>query len=112
MSKAMVAAYIKQYGGTPSDINADVAEAFSVGEVTAQAVEATKSLDGSKLINYLHSNVTLQSVQGPVHFDSLGENVSATIFVFQWVHGTFEQVLPLGDPGSAKVQFPKAAWGG
>jgi branched-chain amino acid transport system substrate-binding protein len=111
LSKAMVASYIKQYGGTPSDINADVAEAFSVGEVTAQAVEATKSLEGSKIINYLHSNVTLQSVQGPVHFDSLGENISATIFVFQWVHGTFEQVLPLSDQGSAKIQFPKAAWG-
>ena len=112
LSKAMVASYMKQYGGTPSDINADVAEAFSVGEVTAQAVAATKSLEGSKIISYLHSNVSLQSVQGPVHFNSLGENVSATIFVFQWVHGTFEQVLPLGDPGSAKVQFPKAAWGG
>ncbi len=111
LSKAMVSAYIKQYGGTPSDINADVAEAFSVGEVTAQAVAATKSLVGSKIIDYLHSGVTLQSVQGPVHFNSLGENVSATIFVFQWVHGTFEQVLPLGDSGSARIQFPKAAWG-
>jgi branched-chain amino acid transport system substrate-binding protein len=111
LSKAMVAAYIKQYGGTPSDINADVAEAYSVGEVTAQAVQATKSFDGPTLIKYLHSNVTLQSVQGPVHFDSLGENVSATIFVFQWVHGNFVQVLPLGDSGSAKIQFPKVAWG-
>ena len=111
LSKAMVAAYIKQYGATPSDINADVAEAFSVGEVTAQAVEATHSLEGSKIINYLHSNVTLQSVQGPVHFDALGENVSATIFVFQWIHGDFVQVLPLGDPGSKPVQFPKANWG-
>jgi branched-chain amino acid transport system substrate-binding protein len=111
LSQAMVAAYIKQYGGTPSDINADVAEAFSVGEVTAQAVEATHSLVGSKIINYLHSNVTLQSVQGPVHFDALGENVSATIFVFQWAHGDFVQVLPVGDPGSKPVQFPKANWG-
>ncbi len=111
LSKAMVAAYIKKYGGTPSDINADVAEAFSVGEVTTQAVEATHSLDGSKLISYLHNNVTVQSVQGPVHFDNLGENVSATIFVFQWVHGSFVQVLPLGDPGSTKIEFPKADWG-
>jgi branched-chain amino acid transport system substrate-binding protein len=111
LSKAMVAAYIKKYGGTPSDINADVAEAFSVGEVTAQAVEATHSLDGAKIINYLHSNVVTQSVQGPVHFNALGENTSATIFVFQWIHGNFVQVLPLGDPGSTKIQFPKADWG-
>jgi hypothetical protein len=68
-------------------------------------------MEGSKLISYLHSKVTLQSVQGPVHFDSLGENVAATIFVFQWSHGNFVQVLPLGDPGSQKVEFPKANWG-
>jgi branched-chain amino acid transport system substrate-binding protein len=111
LSKAMVAAYLKQYGGTPSGINADVAEAFSVGEVTAQAVQATHGFDQAKIISYLHSGVTLQSVQGPVHFDSLGENVSATIFIFQWVHGTFEQVLPVSDPGSTKVEFPKPPWG-
>ena len=111
LSKSMVAAYIKKYGGTSSDINADVAEAFSVGEVTAQAVEATHSLQGSAITSYLHSQATLQSVQGPVHFDSLGENVSATIFVFQWIHGDFVQVLPLGDRGSVKVEFPKANWG-
>jgi ABC-type branched-subunit amino acid transport system substrate-binding protein len=107
----MVAAYIKKYGGTPSDINADVAEAFSVGEVTAQAVQATHGLNQSKIIAYLHSGVSLQSVQGPVRFNSLGENESATIFVFQWVHGQFEQVLPVGDSGSSKVEFPKSVWG-
>jgi branched-chain amino acid transport system substrate-binding protein len=111
LSKAMVAAYIKKYGGTPSDINADVAEAFSVGEVTAQAVQATHGLNQSKIIAYLHSGVSLQSVQGPVRFNSLGENESATIFVFQWVHGQFEQVLPVGDSGSSKVEFPKSVWG-
>src|SRR6185437_7547075 len=29
-SKQMVSEYVKQYGGTPSDVNADVAEAYSV----------------------------------------------------------------------------------
>jgi branched-chain amino acid transport system substrate-binding protein len=112
LSQAMVASYIKSYGGTPSDINADVAEAFSVGEVTTQAVNATHGFDQAKIIAYLHSSVTLQSVQGAVHFNTLGENVSATIFIFQWVKGNFVQVLPLGDPASTTIEFPKAPWGG
>ena len=32
-SQAMVKAYVAKFGGSPSDINADVAEAYSVGEV-------------------------------------------------------------------------------
>ena len=37
-SMKMVNEYVAKYGGTPSDVNADVAEAYSVGEVAAQAV--------------------------------------------------------------------------
>ena len=44
-SQQMVKEYIAKYGGTPSDINADVAEAYSVGQVVAQAVAANNSLD-------------------------------------------------------------------
>ena len=71
-SQQMVKEYIAKYGGTPSDVNADVAEAYSVGQVLAQAVEATHGFDNAKIIAYLHSGVTLNSVQGPVKFDSLG----------------------------------------
>jgi branched-chain amino acid transport system substrate-binding protein len=109
-SQRMVAEYIKIYGGTPSGINADVAEAYSVGQVTQQAVEHLKSLDNTKIISYLHSGVTLQSVQGPVTFDSLGRNAAATTFVFQWQNGKFVQVLPAGAPGSVTVLNPKPAW--
>ena len=41
LSQAMVKEYVAKYGGTASDVNADVAEAYSVGEVTAAAVKAT-----------------------------------------------------------------------
>ena len=51
-------------------ISADVAEAYSVGQVMAQAVQATHSFDHAKIIAYLHSGVTFDSVQGPVKFDS------------------------------------------
>jgi branched-chain amino acid transport system substrate-binding protein len=109
-SQAMVKEYVAKYGGSPSDVNADVAEAYSVGEVTAAAVKATGGTDGSKIISYLHSGVVLQSVQGPVQFNSLGENVKAIAFVFQWQDGKFVQVLPASAAGSVKIINPKPDW--
>jgi branched-chain amino acid transport system substrate-binding protein len=109
-SHAMVAAYVKQYGGTASDVNADVAEAYSVGEITADAVTATGGTNGSKIIHYLHSNVTMASVQGPVKFNSLGQNTKAIAFIFQWQNGQFVQVLPANAPGSVPILYPKPNW--
>jgi branched-chain amino acid transport system substrate-binding protein len=116
LSQAMVKAYIAKFGGSASGINADVAEAYSVGEVVQQAIIRTHSADlsaralNARLVSYLHSGVTLQSVQGPVKFNSLGENLIATAFIFQWQHGKFVQVLPLGAPGSVKILYPKPHW--
>jgi branched-chain amino acid transport system substrate-binding protein len=109
-SKKMVAEYIAKYGGTASGVNADVAEAYSVGQVVAQAVAATHGFDQSKITTYLHSGVTLNSVQGPVKFDPVGQNTHATAFIFQWQHGKLIQVLPSGT-GSSAVQYPKGNWG-
>ena len=116
LSLAMVKAYIAAYGGTASGINADVAEAYSVGQVVQASLIATKTAGASaatmnsKIISYLHSGVTVQSVQGPVKFNSLGENLSATAFIFQWQNGNFVQVLPASDPGSVKIEYPKPHW--
>ena len=60
----MVQEYIAKYGGTPSGVNADVAEAYSVGQVLQPAVKATGGIDQQKILNYLHSGVTLNRVQG------------------------------------------------
>ncbi len=111
-SQKMVAEYVKQYGGTASGVNADVAEAYSVGQVMNQAITAVGSVDNAKIITYLHSGSTLQTVQGPVKFDSLGENSSAAAFIFQWQNnGTkFVQVLPTGAPGSVPILATKPAW--
>jgi branched-chain amino acid transport system substrate-binding protein len=111
-SQAMVRAYIAKYGGNASDINADVAEAYSVGQVTAQAVKATGGTTGSKITAFLHSGVTLSSVQGPVTFNGLGQNLKAAAFIFQWQNGKYVQVLPLGAAGSVKIINPKPAWAG
>jgi branched-chain amino acid transport system substrate-binding protein len=111
-SHAMVQEYIAKYGGTPSDINSEVAEGYSVGQVTAQAVRATHGTDQAKIIQYLHSNVTLSSVQGPVQFNSLGENIKPVLFVFQWQNGNYAQVLPSAASGSVKILYPKPNWQG
>jgi branched-chain amino acid transport system substrate-binding protein len=110
-SQKMVSEYVAKYGGSPSDVGADVAEAYSVGQIVAQAVAATHSLDNAKIISYLHSGVTLNSVQGPVKFNSLGENGAAAAFVFQWQKGNQVQVLPVGATGSKPPEFPKPNWG-
>jgi branched-chain amino acid transport system substrate-binding protein len=107
-SQQMVREYLAQYGGTASGINADVAEAYSVGQIIQQAVTATGGTDNAKIIAYLHSGVTLNSVQGPVTFDALGENGKAAAFVFQWQAGKFVQVLP-AMAGSSSV-ISKTPW--
>jgi len=112
LSQQFVKDYNAKYGGTPADINADAAEAYSVGETLAAAVNATKSLSNTKVISYLHSGVTLQTVQGPAKFNAIGENIVASHFIFQWQHGAkFVQVLPTSAQGSVGIVNPKPPWG-
>ena len=111
-SQAMVQEYVAKYGGSTSGVNADVAEAYSVGQVMAQAVTATGGTDNAKIIAYLHSGVTLTSVQGPVKFDALGENGAAAAFIFQWNKTNFTQVLPADAHGANPIIATKPAWAG
>ena len=112
LSQQFVKDYNAKYGGTPADINADAAEAYSVGETLAGAVHATNSLSNPKVITYLHSGVTVQTVQGPAKFNAVGQNIVASHFIFQWQHGAkFVQVLPTSAQGSVAILNPKPAWG-
>jgi branched-chain amino acid transport system substrate-binding protein len=110
-SQKMVAEYVQQNGGSAAGVNADVAEAYSVGQVVQQAITANGSVDNAKIISYLHSGVTLQTVQGTVKFDSLGENANAAAFVFQWQNNgsKYLQVLPTGG-ASVPIIATKPAW--
>ena len=110
-SKQMVKEYLAQYGGTASGISADVAEAYSVGQVLTQAVNATHGFDNKKIIAYLHSKVTLNSVQGPVKFNSVGENTALQATTFQWQNATLVPTIPVGSPGTVKPIVTKPAWG-
>lgn len=105
----MVQDYVATYGGTPDDINADVAEAYSVGQVVSQAIEKTQSIDNGALIKELHSGDTFNSVQGPVRFDSTGQNNLALAYLFQWQGGRIEPVYP-SFVAAANPEFPKQQW--
>jgi len=107
----MVKEFVADNGGTAAGVNADVAEAYSVGQVVDQAIKAVGAVDNAKIITYLHSGVTLQTVQGTVKFDSLGENANAAAFVFQWQgNGSkYVQVLPTGGV-SVPIIATKPAW--
>lgn len=110
-SKAMVKQYLEQYGGTTADVTATTAEAYSVGQVLAEAVKDTNGFTNKKIIKVLHSGKVFETVQGRVKFNSLGENVDATIFTFQWQSGTkFVQILPKNAKGSVNPVFPKPSW--
>jgi branched-chain amino acid transport system substrate-binding protein len=111
-SQQLVQEYIAKYGGTASGVNTDVAEAYAVGQVLAQAVAATNGFDNAKIIAYLHGPVTLDSVQGPVKFNSLGENTAGKTLTFQWQNGNTVQTLPTSTSGSKTPTYPKPAWKG
>jgi branched-chain amino acid transport system substrate-binding protein len=117
LSHVMVQEYIAKYGGTASDINADVAEAYSAGQVMANAVGSV-GLSQAKIIGFLHSRGTqVNTVQGLAQWgryikgQPAGQNLKASSFVFQWQsNGHFVQVLSLQGKPSLNIVFPKPAW--
>jgi branched-chain amino acid transport system substrate-binding protein len=104
----MVQEYLAHYGGDKSSVSSDVAEGYAVGQVVAQAVTQNNSLDQAKLISTLHSG-TFTSVQGPVKFDSTGQNTLAQGYLFQWQNGEYIPVYPANVATAAPV-FPKPNW--
>ena len=113
LSHLMVQDYIAKYGGTASDINADVAESYSAGEVIAAAVAGTHGLNQQSIITWLHQH-SVQTVVGNVKFGSYGENLYAqqSALIFQWQSGGhFVQVLPKTQGAKAIIRV-KPAWTG
>ncbi len=114
LSHVMVQDYIAKFGGTASDINADVAEAYSAGQTLAAGVTGAGQVNNGKIAQWLHSH-EVQTVLGPVKFDAKGENMDAlnSALIFQWQPGQhFVQVLPGAAAGSVVPAFPKPNWGG
>jgi branched-chain amino acid transport system substrate-binding protein len=117
LSHVMVQEYIATYGGTISQINGDVAEAYSAGQVIADAV-AGVGLNQQRIIGFLHSRGTvLNTVQGTAFWGRYvagkpsGENLRAASFVFQWQPiARFVQVLSSGGQPSPDIETVKPAW--
>jgi branched-chain amino acid transport system substrate-binding protein len=109
-NQEMVQAFLKKYGGDISAISSDVPEAYSVGQVVQQAVTKVGSLDQAKLITELH-NGTFSSVQGPVKFDSTGQNTAIQAFLFQWQGGNLLPIYPSStDPNFKAPEYPRPNW--
>ena len=104
----MVKDYIAQYGGTPDQINGDVAEGYAVGQVMQQVITKIGSLDNAKILAELHSGATYDSVQGPVKFDDVGENIAIKAYLFQWQSGKFVPIYPPSTGGTP--EYPKPNW--
>jgi branched-chain amino acid transport system substrate-binding protein len=117
LSHVMVQEYIAKYGGTASDINGDVAEAYSAGQVMANAVGSV-GLSQQKIIAFLHGRGTrVNTVQGVAQWGRYvkgqpsGENLKASAFVFQWQPGArFVQVLSLQGKPSLHIIVSKPNW--
>lgn len=99
--------YLKTYGGTVGGINADAAEAWSVGQVVQQAVEHTHSINNKTIIAALHS-MTFDTIQGPMKFNSIGEPNGQT-FLVQWQNGKAVPVYP-SKYATASPLYPKPNW--
>jgi branched-chain amino acid transport system substrate-binding protein len=108
LSHVMVQDYIAKFGGTTNDVNADVAEAYSAGEVLAAGITGTHSLSNTVINSYLHAHA-VQTVVGPQKFNSQGQNAVSQKFIFQWQNSQFVQVLP-GGGGSVKPEVTKPGW--
>ena len=115
LSHVMVQDYIAKYGGTASDINADVAEAYSAGQVMADAVRNV-GLSQAKIIRFLHTNkAPLDTVQGPALWGTQpgGQNTKAVSFIFQWQPiGRFLQVLSSQGQPATYIIPTKPTWAG
>ena len=99
----------QKYNMQPADISSDSEQAFSVGQVLQQAVDETHSLDNAKLMQVLRTS-TFQSVEGPVAFDSTGQDKLAVAYLFQWQKGQLIPVYPQTG-AQANLEYPKPTWG-
>lgn len=106
---AFVNEFIAKNGGTAADISADSAEAYSVGQVVAQAATKANSIDNAKLIATLHTG-TYQTIQGPMGFDATGKPTGGVgVYIEQWQNGNAIFVYPTQVAAKAP-EYPKHNW--
>lgn len=80
---------------------------YAAGQVLAQAVEGTKSLDAQKLAQYMHTH-GFSTVVGEVRFGADGEWAKPRYVFSQWQHLTGNDFGQLEDPTHDVVVWPNA----
>lgn len=80
---------------------------YAAGQVLAQAVEGTKSLDHQKLAQYMHTH-SFSTVVGDVRFGADGEWAKPRYVFSQWQHLTGNDLGQLEDPKHDVVVWPNA----
>lgn len=106
-----VQAFEEEYG---SEAHEDAANAYTVGEILQQAVEAVGCADASdecqtQLRDHLREN-EFDTVVGPLSWDEAGRPQSAH-FIQQWQEGRIEIVLPEDESvQTSEIAYPKPEW--
>ena len=91
-------------------------QSFAVCESLANGVDATKSLDNTKIRDWLASRTAQdpdKTIQGNYHFTSTGLTSDRDVILLQWQDGTLKVIYPNDPkliPGVAKVQWPMPNW--
>ena len=78
---------------------------YAAGQVLAQAVEATKSLDHDKLADYIHAN-TFQTVAGEIAFGKDGEWAKSRQFFTQFQNVTGNDLDQFRDTTHQVILWP------
>lgn len=110
-NQEFVTAFEDEYG---SDAHEDAANAFTVGQILQQAVEAVGCADPSEecqteLRDHVRAT-EFETVVGPLSFDDAGRPQSAH-FIQQWQDGKIEIVLPEEEGvQTSDILYPKPEW--
>ena len=78
---------------------------YAAGQILAQAVEATKSLDHDKLADYIHAN-TFSTVAGEIAFGKDGEWAKPRTVFTQFQNVAPNDVEQFRDTKTAAILWP------
>lgn len=104
--------YKARFGEDPDE---DMAQAFTVCQAMANAVHHTKSLDNTKLRDWLAERTSddpVKTIQGGYQFDEKGLTKDRDVLLLQWQDGELNQVFPTGDEyaDTTKIDWPMPNW--
>lgn len=88
--------------------NEDHAQAFSVCQTMAQAVEAVGSTDNAAIRDWLDSRTAqdpVRTIQGPYFWDDIGLTAERDVLLLQWQDGALRFVFPRGDAYATSVDL-------